>query len=145
MKTKIPTDEPTYRAFLQGECPYYPEECPRILTTRQRCINIPDFLILPTTVLRSSSVLPCYTHTGPDCIPFFVSYARRLRLVQNHIYHKTGRLHPVRRLLNQANALKYKDSPGELHSPGCLPAADLSFVQRSLQHPKWPRNPKVLR
>jgi len=50
------------------------------------------------------SRLPNLTHRRSD-------YVRRLKLVQNHIYHKTGRLHPVRRLIDQTSALKSKGPP----------------------------------
>ena len=63
MKTKIPTDEFTYCAFLQGEDPSSSGERPQILTTRQQCINMPDFPILLITVPRSSFVFPNYSPT----------------------------------------------------------------------------------
>lgn len=53
------------------------------------------------------SRLPPLTHNRS-------TYARRLKLIQIYIYHKTGRLHPIRSLVNQANALKSKDSHANL-------------------------------
>lgn len=84
-----------------------------------------------------------YTHIDPDCTTFS-SHARRLKLVQNHIYHKTGRLHPIRRLIDLGNAVKPKESRGELHSSSYLSIVSLTFIQPNLRDPSWLINPRVL-
>ncbi|KAF9792236.1 hypothetical protein BJ322DRAFT_1027867 [Thelephora terrestris] len=84
------------------------------------------------------SRLPTFTHHRS-------AYARRLKLIQNHIYHKTGRLHPIRYLIDQATTLKSKGSHGGAHSwsapdgfePSLFPVKTVkSKVTEVSQHPR---------
>lgn len=102
---------------------------------------------LPNLTHRRSRFAPRSSpvaRTNPDPIPL-LSYARRLKLVQNHIYHKTGRLHPIQRLIDRTNALKPRDSPSKSHALWYLVAVSLSYVQQNLEYLKLSRNPKILR